>query len=411
MKSQSITYFPLKISLFFLICTELLFWIGPTNYKINNDLLLAFYLAILNISLWYGYKLGTLTFKPSYYRFSKRTIYIIIILGLIANVRFLNQSLNNYGLSFSIGTIINSISNPGEAYFGNEGNASGTFLDIIIFSIFRTATIPLGICTWSRLNRIMKYCLLLVITLQIITYLCIGVRKGLFDIILYTFFLIIATKPYILSSPKILNKLKAYIAVLLVLFIFYFVFSIASRYGKTLQEIQDIQTAEIREPYTHLPLIVTKSLQTITSYLCQGYYALSNALEMGIKDVVFFSDNWVSAYYCEKIFNYNPIDLTYLADLESIGIDRKINWHTMYLWLANQYTFIGVPFVIFFIGYFFAQSWCDSVFGRNDYSYIILSYFIVMVFYMYANNQVFSDSATSFVFWFILYQISRYKLR
>ena len=43
-------------------------------------------------------------------------------------------------------------------------------------------------------------------------------------------------------------------------------------------------------------------------------------------------------------------------------------------------------------------------------SVIVMSFFIVMVFYMFANNQVFSDSAVSFWIWFISYQLSKHKI-
>lgn len=410
---NKIEYFPLKVSLIFLIFTEALFWIGPNHYNINNDLVLALYLALMNIALFVGYNRGVKNNTPKEYRFSRGIVKVILVLGLIAMYRFMNNTWASHGLQFSFSNLWSGITNPGEAYLASQEELyHSSFLDIIVLSFFRIISIPLGIYYWTQLNKVLKGVVLMTITLLLITYLGVGIRKGLLDLVIYTFFIILAKNTHLLTSPKSYKRVKIIFVSFIVLFLFYFVFSIASRYGYTLHEIQNLNGVSTRGFYNeHLPGWLVFALQSITGYLCQGYYALALALEIGIKDIVLFSDNWVSAYYCQKLFGYDPIDLTYMADLEAIGIDRYINWHTMYLWLANQFTFIGVPFVVYYIGYFFAQSWNDMIKANNDYSVIVFSFFIIMVLYLYANNQVLSDSATSFWLWFILYILNKKNIK
>ena len=144
----------------------------------------------------------------------------------------------------------------------------------------------------------------------------------------------------------------------------------------------------------------------ICSYLTQGYYALSKGLELGILPISFLGSSWFTISIAKK-FSYDPTETTYMYMLQSEGIDMSINWHSIYLWLANDFTFIGVPIIIFLIGYFFAQSWMDAIKGSNILSYPVLALFSTMIFYFFANNQVFSFSFIPFVFWFSAYQISR----
>lgn len=409
---KQIQYFPLRICLSFLILTEILFWLGPNKYNITNNAILAIYLGLMNIALYYGYKIGVKKFRPSYFQFSSRSIKILLTIGLVGVYRNLVNNWADHGLDFTLSNLINSISSPGEAYLSFQDiGYNSSFFDIIFLSFFRIIAIPLGICKWEKLNKPFKVIVLITIILQIINYLGIGVRKGLLDIMLYVFFILTAKNIRIITDPKIYRKVKIISATVIFLFLFYFVFSIASRYGHTFKEMQNLTGTEPRQFYVdNFPGWVVFAFQSITSYLCQGYYALAEALQMGIRKIVMFSDNWVSVYYCQKFLGYNPMVNTYMADLEILGIDMRVNWHSMYLWVANQFSFIGVPFVIFGIGYFFAQTWNDAIHGKNTLSYIVFSFFIVMVFYMFANNQVLSDSATSFWLWFIIYLVNKRNL-
>lgn len=406
-----IKYYPLRILLFFLVFTEVLFFIGPTKYSVDNSFGLVIYLVIVNLALYWGYSFGVRRFVPSYHKIKDTTLYVFLIIGLISIVRSIINSWANHGLSFSFDTIVNSILNPGEAYHSEGIVYHGNFIDMTLLYPFRYTIIPLGFYYWKRLPQLYKGVVLFGITLQVFHGLGVGVRKQIMDVILLLFFTVVAIKPQIIENVKSNFRIRLLSLVVIVSFLVYFVFSIASRYGYGWNEMLLLSGSEPRDIYSkYLPPWLVYSLQMITSYLCQGYYALAKGLEMGIKDIAMFGDSFVSIYYSKKFFGFDPTPLTYMASLESIGIDMRINWHTMYLWLANQYTFIGVPFVIFIIGYFFAQTWNDAVYGKNGYSMIVMSFFIVMVFYMFANNQVFSDSAVSFWIWFISYQLSKHKI-
>lgn len=402
--------YPIRILMAFLVFTEVLFFVGPIYYEIGNNIGLIIYFLVVNLALYWGYSQGVKHFVPSNKRISDLAIKVILVIGLFSTIRSVSNSWANHGLSFSFAALLNSIANPGEAYHGSGENYYGSFFDMTLLTPFRLAVIPLGIYYWERLPKIYRWLVVLTILLQIILGLGVGVRKQLLDVVLISIFTFTAKNPSYIEDPIQRRKVRIIVIPVILVFLVYFTFSIASRYGYGWDELFTLKGEQTREFYLkHMPPWLAYSLRSITSYLCQGYYALAKGLEIGIKDIAMFGDSWVSIYYSKKLFGFDPTPMTYMASLEPLGIDMRVNWHTMYLWLANQYTFIGVPFIVYIIGYFFAQSWNDTVFGHNGFSVIVLSFFIVMVFYMFANNQVFSDSAISFWVWFIIYQVSRQK--
>lgn len=403
--------YPFRILFIFLVFTEVLFFIGPNKYYISNNWGLAIYLIIVNLALYFGYSLGVKKFVPSEHKINDTTIHVFLIIGFVSIIRTTINTWANHGLSFSIDTIVNGILNPGEAYSAKGDVYYGSFIDMTLLYPFKFTIIPLGLYFWKRLPKLYKGIVIIGVFLQIVQGLGVGVRKQVLDVLLIFFFSYIAIKPNIIENPQKRRWIRLASIGFIIVFLIYFTFSIASRYGYGWNEMLSLSGTAPRGVYIkYLPPWLVYALQVITSYLCQGYYALAEGLEMGIKEIAMFGDSWVSIYYSKKFFGYDPTPMTYMASLEAIGIDMRVNWHTMYLWLANQYTFIGVPIVIFIIGYFFAQVWNDAVYGKNGYSMIMISFFIVMVFYMFANNQVFSDSAISFWLWFIVYQMSRKKL-
>lgn len=410
--NKKVLMFPIKLILGFLVFTELFIWLGPNDYHIENSLVLLFYLLILNVALYWGYKFGLLKSRVSYFHLSDTWLHVLLIAGLIATFRYLIMVWNNHGISFTWENLIFGILNPGDAYLAeSEHGYHGSFLDIIVLNPLRWAAIPLGVAFWKRLSNLYKGVLITTILLTLACSLGVGMRKGLFDLIIITFFVIISRNTsYITESTK-KRKLVIIGVVSIILFLYYFVFSIASRKGDDLLLLSSgVVQNSTREFYDLLPSWLVYSLSSIDDYLCQGYYALSRALEMGIRPIVPFGDSWVAMYYSNKFFGYDPLPDTYLAALETYGIDPRVNWHTMYLWLANQYTFIGVPFVIFWVGYCLATTWRSAVSCKNDLVYPLFSYFLIMCFYMYANNQVFSDAAISFWIWFFSYHLLKNKI-
>lgn len=409
---NSIYKYPIKVLLVFLIFTEVLFFIGPIAFVKKSPILLSAYFLIVNIALYAGFDLGIKKASTSSCKVSSSVIHVLLIAGLLLNIGYLRTSWATHGLSFSIENLLQALANPGDAYVGEAHSV--VKVDIItgiLLTPFRWACIPIGILEWKRLSPFFKMILVATFITYIITWLGIGTRKGLMDLILILFFLNIASNPSTLSSKKSKNQIRIFAFVSISLFLLFFIYSNLSRAGFShSSELSDFQRHENKTFYiNHCSPAFLSALSEITSYLSQGYEALSISLsDIGIIPVTFGGSSMQLWLYLDRFFGYNPIPDTYMFILQSrYGIDMYQCWHSFYLWIANDFTLIGVPFVIFLIGYYFARVWKDSLNRKNPWSYPVLAYMIIMVFYSFANNQVLSFSLESFIGCVLIYEFSR----
>ena len=416
LKTSSVNLHPIKILLAFLVFTEILFFFGPISYKIANPLMMMLYFIILNMALYYGFNVGINKTKCSRFTISMNIVKALLTLGLILNIEYLFRKWATHGLSVSFSTLIYALVNPGDAYSSEATLAVNTnIVTGLILTPFRWAVIPMGIYYWSKLKTFWKSIIICTFIVYMITWLGVGTRKGLLDLIIVSYFSAVAANTTILLKPESKKRLRIIIGICSALFIFFFIYSNASRAGlSSLNDLDEMLDREHRNFYVEYcsPNILS-ALSEITSYLCQGYNSLSISMsEIGIIPPTIGGSSMSTWLYFERFLGYNPMPDTYMAILESnYGIDMYEYWHSIYLWLANDVTFIFVPFVIFFIGFYFARAWKDALYGMNPWAYPVLGYMIIMVFYFFANNQVISFSLEPFVGCTLIYEYSRLKHR
>lgn len=408
-EQYKILYFPIKLLLAFLIFSELLFFLGPRDYGINNSNMLGAYLLILNVSLWGGYKFGIRKFRVKAKKKLFLKIEAILLISFVLMLISLSSMLSARGLSLInlFPYIFYSIQNPGDAYYA-ETDVLETSPIILMLSFIVSSSIPLGVYNWNNLNRKYKLLLTILIFLKISSWICIGSRKGIFDVLLIIFVAYIARNQSIIINKGKRRKLIFWGTLSLTLFIIYFIISNIARYKFSLAGEYILNINSFRPFYqNHVPEWILIILDNITGYLCQGYYALAVCLEMGVIMPSPMGSSWFTIAIAKKL-GYDPVPGTYMRLLENTtDIDMSGNWHTMYVWLANDVTFIGVPVVIFIVGLIFGIAWKDVVLGKNIAAVPILSLITVMVFYFFANNQIMSFDFIPFVFWLIYYLYAR----
>jgi hypothetical protein len=160
----------------------------------------------------------------------------------------------------------------------------------------------------------------------------------------------------------------------------------------------------IKESYRKLfPPSFNIVLAQLSSYLCQGYYALSLSLTEWLDGNVFcfsygLGSNWFKINVAESIIpNLDIISKTYQGFLEvKYGIDPEASWHSLYLWLANDVTFIGVPIVVYALAYYCGYFWKSAVNQVRVVDAPITILLLMVFVYSFANNQVFSFSFIAF---------------
>lgn len=414
---KKIAYFPIKLFLGFLIFTELLFFLGPVQYDVPNSFGLVLYLVIVNYALFLGYRNGIRNYNyeklPVKLNYDQALKFILIFSVCMFIPRIISfWNVTSISPSLIIQKLIEGITSSAESYYAKADKTVGMLEYVLMVTDAITfMAIPLGVYNWKKLSKFYRALLIFIIIFEIILWLGIGTRKGIIDTMLIVVLMVASLKPSLISNPWRNKRLIIFIVCCFVVFIIYFIASFLARHN--VENIAALlnKSHNVIKPYyqLHFPVEIYMFLSSIEDYLCFGYYSLSQAL--AAPETVFsygLGNSWFTINVAEKL-DLDVLPMTYQGLLEkTAGISATHHWHTIYVWLANDLTFFGVPFVIFIIGKYYAKSWIDTVTARDFFAPAVFSIFSLMIFYFFANNQILSFSFIPFV---VLLFLWKYKFR
>lgn len=145
----------------------------------------------------------------------------------------------------------------------------------------------------------------------------------------------------------------------------------------------------------------------VYSYVLKAYAALDMALSIAgiVKTPLCFGagGSWFLADNVKQLFGYDVIDQTYNMRIhEMFGYNYYTQWHTVYVWLANDFTFFGVPIVLFLLMIIWGLAWKDYLQSHNLFAFLLMVVFVEFVVFIPMNNQVFQHPETLFAFWGLL---------
>lgn len=425
MKSK-IKYFPIKLLVGFLIFTEFFFYLSPINYPPHAAIAVIIFFILCNFLLYQGYATGIRQYRNSTKQATvhMQNLHYIIIAALILKIpQFINGwNLNTLSPGVFIQHLRDAIVNPGDTYY-ERLQYSSTTIWTYIGMILSPLSLMGNVCAiyfWKHWSLKYKVLSMLLISLSILYWFGIGVRKGIIDILIMFAVLYIAANPDILQKGIKLRRTYLFLSLVAFGFIYYFIYSNLSRYGLTTNEIEEIEISrfgikdfylEYTTPSIYLPL------SQIASYLCQGYYALSLAINDILEHGLFcftygFGNNLFTINVMEHLVpEWDILGQTYQGYLKEVyNIDPLINWHSIYLWLANDFTILGVFPLMYIWGKLFATAWMDLLTHRTIYAAPIVVLCAQETFYFFANNQVFSFSFISFFILYFLYRKNRIRI-
>jgi len=420
--SSKYIFAPVTILLSFNIFTLVLFVLGPIKWDIKNEPFLVLYIITNLLSLYSGYKRGVITYKlelpRTRFNNSKSLLIFLVIAGFIWIIPLFFSRLGVSTLAEVQNKVIEGVTNPSGSYFDKvfafENNGNSTFFSVIntILSPLTYCFFPLSVQYFNNFNKKIKTVIVIGFILEFLSWFSLGTNKGIVDIFLIIFFINLAINPslYQISKKKMFTLI---IFISLLLFMFYN--NILSRIvqgdtSKLTNLNLDFLGNSIKSTgiYEEMNLALKFGLSYITSYLSQGYYCLSLALDSSFTWTYGFGNSLVSMKIWMMITNESLMPVSYLGILQrNYDIDPAVAWHSIYVWIASDTTFWGVPFVMFFIGYFLSVSWLDTIYKRTLVSSIVFCLFAQMIFYFFANNQILSFSFIPFLTFFTLWRVLR----
>ena len=412
----------IRVVLVYITATIIFYFIGPIDWRTPNVTKLLLFLAACLFMLFFGFSFfysrirSTNQIKlQTYRRYSINESVLIngicwmLLLNLIINTLYFIRCLGSNTVSIS--NIITWILNPSTQYNNKFGSISSSLFSRIVAalttfsSLFLWPAIPFGILFFRKLPLKVKILVVFNIIIELLRWLALGTNKGIIDIIIL-FLCLFLYKRFeqfdsngirkMVLSKQVKKIIALILAVLLIVMgLTYFTANISGRIDNNyVYFLNNLNGHQLKDNslLTSLFPFMTSTLVYAHSYITQGYYGLSLCMEVddftpmfGIGHSPFLIENF------NEMISGNLNDSTYIYKASQFGWNPNSCWHTAFAWFANDVSFIGVPFVMFIIGYYFAFVVFNLIEEKNKMFFPMFCLLIQLFFYISMNNQIFSN--------------------
>lgn len=422
---------PIKYALFFSLITIILYYFGPYKFPDINKGKILLFLLVTNLFMYCGFAVGTkyrltLGNKPNSYCEQKIYTFCGYNAGDIIKLLFwvsliicipkfiLYTGAYSFGLSGVISRASMFFTSAQDIYVERQSLESVTGLwryinyVVVLCGPLYWAYTPLAILCWKNLTSFKKVGSIFIWFLYLLQYLVTGTNVGFFDFFL-TVLCVVLVKRYIegkRNRRKSGNNIKNIVLFVLIIGLLLVIFNtiMGSRIGD--QYLKGGSVGHLRYTFDSSSIIwryMPNSLKVITAYLTRyvsnSYIAIAYALELPFKCTFGLGHSWfildnlgsLSSELWARTYNMRIED--------AFGYGHYANWHTVYLWFANDVSFIGVPILFFFLYYFYGRAWRRFLEEKDLFCFLRFIIFVKMSYFISANNQIFQNSDTLIAFW------------
>lgn len=417
---------PLKIFLLYISLTIIISFWGPTIYENYNKFIVGIYMLFFMVIFSVGYLLGINRIerkRNGFVEFYPHSIVLKIVKIVIA----FTISLQMIEVLAHIATNGFQLKSVGNAYldvYSNYTRNSGRSYSVIellgfILGIFEFISITLGIFYFNKLSRKWKFLLILVIMTLIFSSLGLqGKQKQLGDLVVISFSLALLK----LKNVKVKKKIVAGVLIGTIGVFFAFVAVQKSRFdaiGINLFNYNSLAQSQIVMNENHFIFDIFGyewgfpiSL-LLSGYLSGGYYGLSLSLQLPFYWTFGLGSSYVFAVLSQRIlglpFYFNE---GYVFRMEEMfGWPALSKWHTIFPWLASDFTFAGTLLIFGIIAYLYAISWIEAQKYNNPISVLMFTLLNILLIYVPANNQLFMGIEQFFLAIIIIFVwINRHRI-
>lgn len=430
-KSNKKLWAPMIIIQGYLFIIFLLFVFGPWPWPVQNRTVVYSFIILYQIMLLFGFYLsvrspiikvythrGKLVRGPDTKNNKFITFLIVLSLSLFIPIYMDRLGVSSFTFNQFLNNFINGLVDPGTQYYNKLNNyATGSSNMLILFVIaitspLRWLLIPLSIIKWSEIKLICKLGVIIYLILDILSWISIGTNKGIFDNV---FILGLSLYIKLLMKNNEENKLwitkkskrqkvvlVAFVFIMLSLAITYMTKAIASRVGNfnDYNFFEGI-SVDIDSPIMVItPSFLKDTVIILSSYVTQGYYGMSLAMNEAFSTTYGLGNSFFLLNIYERLTGDETlIQNTYPFKIIKYGWDPYINWHSVYTWIASDFSFYGVILIMFLLGYFFGEIWKSVLIQKNIYAVGLFILYMIMFIYIPANNQIFAFINTFTAFW------------
>jgi len=401
---------PIIFFVVYLNLTVFLFAFGPWEYPVDNGHGLYLFLALAHLALLFGYLTAAFR-EPMGYSGIWTTRGLMQVSALLSLVVLLPTSRFRTGQI--IPDVIGGLTDPGEAYAWSQllrdtGEPFIEYIRILIGPLL-AMVLPLTVFYWERLSLKLRFLGVASIVGTVAMFIAMGTNKAFADTVLLVPWLILAAHLAGTNQLRWRHKLAFSVGGLItvVAFLAYFEVAVSARTGSIVAAGYFAATKthvdEDNFLVRHLSPPVAATLKGLDVYVTHGYYALSLSLKepfvptFGVGNSMF-----LSRQAARLIGNRKILDMSYPVRIEKYGWDAQALWSSIYPWIASDVSFPGTLLIVFLIGRGFALCWLDTLRGENPFAVVLLSQFLIMLFYFPANNQLLQSGEGFIAFWVTL---------
>lgn len=413
----------LKVLLYFNIFTLVMYVITPLSINSGYRIINVFYITLNILMMALGFRQGRL-----------KTNNLIHQSGVNVSTRIFNFVLFFYVCTFTIrysymlylppfdfNALINRISiGVADPYLGRSfihGVRTIPWTIFFLTSIIDSVFFIYALICWNQLKRFSKVIIVLLLVFECLYSLGTGTNFGIIMLVACVFLAILMQIPYETLSKRIVLKicLLGFIALTFVIYIFSY--NMEGRSGGNFENLSGGDYLALGSSVSintnafidALPYRLQVLLLFIFSYLTQGYMFLENIYELDFHWGGFFGNNPALQSLAQDFLFLNPEMNSYQMQMEKLGVDSYVNWHSCYLWLANDFTILFVPFVVYYIAKFASAALHMFRTSRDLSSGIVFVVLANMLLFMFANNNYLSSVFYSFMFIFPYWYFRKYR--
>ncbi|MCQ4290626.1 hypothetical protein NAT69_05265 [Pseudomonas stutzeri] len=416
--SVSLRFLPLQLGVAYLLFTIVLFFFGPFEWPIRNDVLVLFFLFVTLVALCLGYMLGSYAQSPSGSLAGWRRFFR---LGVLLSIFLLAPSTYAYTGKWPW-EVVNTLGDQGLAYRemlnALEQNESGirsyVALGRAMAAPFVYCVIPFAILNWRSLSFFDVLLLLGHIAAILIFSLMRGTDRETGDLLVISLvsFLILGGQAVVRHGRIPLGFGKILASTLFLLMVFFltiglFVERKEARMGGDsefciAEGVVCSQRTSVNDPFISKLSFTTEML---SAYLAQGYYGLSLALKEDFTSTLGLGHSSFLIATFSKVVDESLYERSYLHKVDQAGWSDKAQWSTMFTWIASDVSFPMVPLVIAVLSFLWGNAWKSAVLWRSEAGGLVFLLLCLSILYMPANNQLTQtlDSYFAFVFWLVVW--------
>lgn len=338
-----------------------------------------------------------------------------ILLGLLVSLAKLTiyTSLETLSVNRLLGALSTSLQEPGTAYFDSFDQAavSGPLIwALVLLSPISWSAFALSVAYFDRLGTSFRIVILLLFFAEAARWILNGQNKGAFDlvIIISAVLWIKMGQRRLLGARSVRSAHSGRLRLTLLISacslgaLILFTRAISSRTNN----LAAIRLTDAGPLMDLTPAWLQPTLISVTSYLGQGYNALSYVSQLQWEPTFGVGHSLFLSLRLDQLFGTDIVDRMYQSRMSAYGIDPWVNWHSLYVWIANDVHWLGVIPIMFLLGRFSARVVLRALINDSASNYALLALTAIMLVYIPANAQIFQEPTTFVAFWgLLLYQI------